>query len=72
MVLNLPLNQQKSASSVLEFSTLETTPLFDVYSRSGGLQGVYSRSGGLGPLVKLANAWFTVQSAITWMKFTRG
>ena len=23
------------------------------------LQGVYSRSGRLGPLVKLANAWFT-------------
>ena len=33
MVLNLPLNQQKSTSSVLELSTVETTPLFDVFFR---------------------------------------
>ena len=31
MVLNLPLNQQKSTSSVLEFSTVKTTLLFDVF-----------------------------------------
>ena len=48
MVLNLPLNLQKSTSSVLEFSIVETTPLFE---------GLYSRNGRLGPLVKLA--WFT-------------
>ena len=30
MVLNLPLNQQMSTSSVLELSAIETTPLFDV------------------------------------------
>ena len=57
MVLNLPMNLQKSKSSVLEFSTVETTPLFDVFF--GGY--IYSRSGRLGPLVKLA--WFVeVQS----------
>ena len=33
MVLNLPLNLQKSTSSVLEFSAVETTPLFDVFFR---------------------------------------
>ena len=33
MVLNLPLNQQKSSSSVLEFSTVDTVPLFDVFFR---------------------------------------
>ena len=33
MVLNLPLNQQNIQSSVLEFSTVETTPLFDVFFR---------------------------------------
>ena len=30
MVLNLPLNLQKSTSNILEFSTVETKPLFDV------------------------------------------
>ena len=33
MVLNLSLSQQKSTSSVLEFSRIETTPLFDVSFR---------------------------------------
>ena len=33
MVLNLPLNQQKSTGSVLEFSTVDTMPLFDVFFR---------------------------------------
>ena len=33
MILNLPLNQQKSTSSVLDFSTVETMPLFDVFFR---------------------------------------
>ena len=35
MVLNLPvsLNQQKSTSNVLEFSTVETMALFDVFFR---------------------------------------
>ena len=33
MVLNLPLNIQKSTSSILEFSTVETTPLFDIFFR---------------------------------------
>ena len=33
MVLNLPLNLQKSTSSFLEFSTGETTSLFDVFFR---------------------------------------
>ena len=55
MVLNLPLNQQKSTSSVLEFSTVETMPLFDVFCRG------YIAEVELGPSVKLA--WFTeVQS----------
>ena len=31
MVLNLPLNLQKSIRIVLEFSSVETTPLFDVF-----------------------------------------
>ena len=64
MVLNLPLNLQKSIRIVSEFSSVETTPLFDVCI----LQQVYSRSGRLGPLVKLA--WFTeVQSPKGWMKW---
>ena len=33
IVLNLSLNLQKSVSSILEFSTVETTPLFDVFFR---------------------------------------
>ena len=35
MVLNLPLNKQKSTSSVLEFCTIDTMPLFDVLYSSG-------------------------------------
>ena len=31
MVLNLKINHQKSTSSVLEFSTVETTLLFHVF-----------------------------------------
>ena len=34
--MNLPLNQQKSTSSVVEFSTVETMPLFDVFFGGGG------------------------------------
>ena len=65
MVLNVPL---KSTLSVLEFSTVETTPLFDgFFGGGGGGGGKYSQSGKLGPLVKLV--WFTeVQSPV----FTRG
>ena len=33
MVLNLPLNKKKSTSSFLEFSTVESVPLFDVFFR---------------------------------------
>ena len=33
MVLNLPLNQQKSTSSVLEFFTVEISPLLNVLFR---------------------------------------
>ena len=66
MVLSLPLYQQKSTSSVLEFSTVDTMPLFVVFFR-----GYIAEVDGLGPLVKFA--WSTeVQSAIPWMKFTRG
>ena len=39
MALNLPLNLQKSTSSVLEFFTDETMPLFDVFFR-GYIAGV--------------------------------
>ena len=31
--MNLGLNLQNSTSSILEFSTVETTPLFDVFFR---------------------------------------
>ena len=50
MVLNLLLNQQKSTSSILEFSVVETTPLFDAFFR-----GHIAKVERLGPLVKLAS-----------------
>ena len=38
IALSLPLNQQKSASSILEFSTVETMPLFDVFFKGYGAE----------------------------------
>ena len=56
MVLNLPLNQQKSTSSILGSSTVETTPLFDVFFRGYIEQ---SEKQAIGQFLRLSLHWLT-------------